>query len=471
MYYGTAGGHIVFGSELKPLRAHGGLDLELDRTAVDLFLRHSFIPAPYSILRDVKKLPAGSIVSFSSLRPARDPQPRRYWTLEPGPRVPLALDEADALLADAVKLRMHADVPLGAFLSGGIDSSLTVALMQKQATIPVRTFTIAMPDAGLDESAEARAVADYLGTNHTSVTLGQRDALELVPRLPELYDEPFADPSQLPMTLVARVARRDVTVALSGDGGDEVFGGYNRYAAGRTLWRTLKPIPTSVRRAAARTAGAVPHSAWDKLDSLLRDRVRRPADKAQKLAGLLDASDVDDLYLRLISAWDTGAPPPTELVGAVPDGLEPAERMMWFDTQLSLPDEMLAKVDRATMANSLEARVPLLDHRVIERAWRLPVEARTNKRLLKDVLARHLPADLVDRPKLGFDPPIGNWLRKPLRGWAEDLLDAAHLRDHGLVDVELVRATWDEHQSGRRNHDYRMWAVLMLEAWLDAWRP
>ena len=491
LYYGRVGRRVVFGSELKALRAHPGFAPDVDRDALAVYLRLSYVPSPHTIYRGVHKLPPGTVLTLGPDLGPTLPAPRRYWSLanavDEAVSHPFegsaedACEEVDGLLRDAVASRMQADVPLGAFLSGGVDSSTVVALMQAQSDRPVRTFTIAMPAAGFDESREARAVARHLGTDHTSVELTPSDALALVPRLPELYDEPFADPSQLPTLLVSQVARRDVTVALSGDGGDEVFAGYNRHVMGRRLWHPLERVPRPVRSAVGSALLRVPPSWWDRGAGRLpaRATVRNAGDKLQKLGGLLGATSALERYRVFISQWPEPAglvvgakEPRTLLTDAAhwPPGLDATELMVFLDTAVSLPDDMLTKVDRASMGASLEARVPLLDHRVVELAWRLPLDMRIRGRegkwVLRRVLDRYVPRALVSRPKMGFDPPLGEWLRGPLREWAEGLLDERRLRSEGFIEPAPVRAAWDEHLSGRRNWDYRLWAVLMFEAWL-----
>ncbi|MEO7837507.1 MAG: asparagine synthase (glutamine-hydrolyzing) [Acidimicrobiales bacterium] len=496
LYYGWAGRHFVFASELKALRAHPGFSAEIDRGALALYLRYSFVPTPYSIYHDVWKLPPGTVLRIPSRagRPLPDPTP--FWRLSEVTAKAAAdpfrgtdqdaEDELEALLRDAVRLRMEADVPLGAFLSGGVDSSIVVALMQAQSERAVRTFTVAMPEAGFDESDHARTVARHLGTDHTEMTITASDALALVPKLATYYDEPFSDPSQLPTALLCATARRHVTVSLSGDGGDEVFGGYNRYVYGPRAWRRLSRVPGPARHVLADVLHAVPPTTWDgamnRLSPLLPPslRVRNPGDKAHKLATLLAARHPRDLYGALVSQW-------TDPQAVVIDGREPAlginraapsseaaelvDYMMFADTAVTLPDDMLTKVDRASMAVGLEVRVPLLDHRLVEFAWRLPsrlkVGAAGGKPLLRHVLHRYVPAELVERPKMGFDPPVGNWLRGPLREWAESLLDPSRLDREGFLRAAPVRRAWEEHLSGRRNRDYQLWAVLMFQAWLE----
>ena len=483
LYYGRVAGAVVFASELAALRAHprAGAALEVDRDALSAYLRLNYVPAPHSIYRGVHKLPAGHILTVRAADTGALPEPRCYWPLAEvvakaraggidAVSDEEATDRLDRLLADAVRLRMHADVPLGAFLSGGIDSSTVVALMQAQSDRPVRTFTVGFDDRRLDESAHARTVAKHLGTDHTEIRLSPQAALDLVPRLPTIYDEPFADPSQLPTTAIAQVARGHVTVCLSGDGGDEVFGGYNRYTEGERAWRLLAPVPRQARAVAARALLAAPRA--------LRDVVV-PAAKTQKLAGLLRAGSAADVYSALVSAWDdpdslvVGGHEPGRGYEELPaelDGL--GEQMMFLDTLSTLPDEMLAKVDRASMSVGLETRVPLLDPRLVGLAWSLPRDMRIRdgqgKWLLRQVLYRYVPAEMVERPKTGFDPPVAEWLRGPLRPWASALLEPSRLRREGYLRPEPVTRCWAEHLAGTRNWDYRLWAVLMFQAWLES---
>jgi asparagine synthase (glutamine-hydrolysing) len=494
LYFGWAGSRFVFGSELKALRAAPDFDPDIDRDVLALYLRLGYVPAPHCIYRRVWKLNAGCRISVDRTTPVGcDVEQSSWWSLlgviEGSPRRPAVdattVDEVEALLADAVGLRMQADVPLGAFLSGGIDSSTVVALMLARAPGRVRTFTVGFGDAAYDETADASAVARHLGTDHTEIRLTPADALGAVTRLPDVYDEPFADPSQLPTLLVSEAARRHVTVSLSGDGGDEVFGGYNRYVLGDLAWRRARRIPVSVRRAAARTLlSASPH-AWDRVigaaERALPDRlrVRNPGDKLHKLAAALGAGTPADLLRRLVSQWDQpnaivkGGTEATTMLDASSSlaMATVAEQMMCLDTMMTLPDQMLAKVDRASMAASLEVRVPLIDHRIVELMWSLPIEARIRdgrgKWLLRQVLSRHLPHELIDRPKMGFDFPIARWLRGPLRAWSDDLLDGTRLAADGYLEAGPIGDRWREHLSGRRNWDYSLWTILMFEAWLE----
>lgn len=497
IYYGTIDDHVIFGSELKALRRHPSFHGEVDRRALALYLRHTYVPSPHSIYRGVQKLPPGTILTIDPSADRALGEPVPFWslreTVEQGVADPFpgssadAVEALDGLLRDAVALRLQADVPVGAFLSGGVDSSLVVALAQAAGgTAPVRTFTIAMPDLDLDESAEAAAVARHLGTDHTSVAISSADALDLVPRLPTLYDEPFSDPSQLPMLLLSAVAREQVTVALSGDGGDESFGGYNRHVFGPMAWQRMQRIPPGLRSIAARAILAVRPEHFDRVGrraGALHAKlgVGNVGDKAHKLAHVLGVSGEHEVYISLVSQWDD----PAALVGtdgepstaandpsASPLGISSAERMLFLDTVMALGDGMLTKVDRATMSVGLEGRLPLLDHRVVELAWRLPmsmkIQGGRGKWILREVLDRYVPRDLIERPKMGFDPPIGAWLRGPLRAWADDLLDPGVLRGQGWIDPDPVCERWDEHQRGTRNWDYHLWTVLQFQSWLAA---
>ena len=496
LYYGWCRDVLLFGSELKALRAHPAFDAPVDRDVLTLYLRYNYVPVPFSIYGGIRKLPPASIVTFDSgARPGAMPDPLAYWSLAEvagggvADRLPGSVEEAtDALeetLGAAVALRMRADVPLGAFLSGGIDSSLVVALMQRVAEEPVRTFTIAFDHADFDESADARVVADHLGTQHHEWRVSEADAMAVVPALPAMYDEPFADSSQIPTSVLAHLARGHVTVALSGDGGDELFGGYNRYLWAVRYWRRLEPVPTPLRRAAAGVLRAVPPGFWDgpfRLASRVAPRrtVRMPGVKMEKAARVLAADSLERTYHLLASITDDPAslvPGATEPVtaqaalGTPPHG-EAVERMMYRDAVTYLPDDILTKVDRATMAWSLEGRMPFLDPNVAALAWRLPVgmkvHGHTGKWLLRKLLHRYVPPTMVERPKTGFGIPLAAWLRGDLRPWADDLLATDRLRTQGILDASLVGRLWSEHRSGRRDHQFVLWGLLMLEAWLEA---
>jgi asparagine synthase (glutamine-hydrolysing) len=500
LYYGRVGDRFLFGSELKALRAHPDGRFQIDRGALSLFLRHNYVPSPYSIYENVFKLPPGASLSVARERPGDSRRPVSYWegkkAVEEGIQSPFtgtegeALARFESLLQDSVSMRMESDVPLGAFLSGGIDSSTVVALMQAQSGRPVRTFTVGFSEKGFDEARHARAVATHLGTDHTEVYVTPQEALAVIPSLPSLYDEPFADSSQIPTFLVAQVARRHVTVSLSGDGGDELFGGYNRYTWGRRIWRTIGWVPRRIRKTGASMLTAVAPGTWDGLFEKMapalpaRVRHRTPGDKLHKLGGVLAAEDPATLYLHLVSHWKDpsqvvlgGFEPPTAMSepGDWAGGLDFTGRMMYLDMVTYLPDDILTKVDRASMGVGLEARVPFLDHRVVEFAWRLPrsmkIRDGRGKWLLRQILHRHVPAELVDRPKMGFGVPIEAWLRDPLRDWAESLLDEERLRREGFLNPEPIRLKWREHLSGRRNWQYYLWDVLMFQAWLESQRP
>jgi asparagine synthase (glutamine-hydrolysing) len=493
LYYARCGELFLFGSELKSLRTHPGFRRDIDRDAVAAYLRFGYVPAPHCIYRCASKLLPGH---FAVVRQDKVPETRPFWdarTVIPAilrERKPMAEPDAvsdlEALLTDAVSRRLISDVPLGALLSGGIDSSLVVALMQACSPKPVRTFTIGSPDAVYDEAKAAKAVAAHLRTDHTELYVTPDEGREVIPKIPDLYDEPFSDSSQIPTYLVSRIARQHVTVALSGDGGDEVFGGYTRYMLAEGLWRWMRATPAAVRRIASRTIQKIPVGTIDRiyrgLEPLVPDRWRLglAGDKAHKVAEMLETPDQDMLYRRLVSAWKN--PGLLMLRGREPAGLldDPllrdlfpvyTERMMFLDLMTYLPDDILVKVDRASMAVGLEVRSPLLDHRLVEWAWRLPMNFRVregkSKWLLRQVLYRHVPRELVERPKMGFGIPLGSWLRGPLAEWAESLLAEKRLKEEGFFRSEPIRQAWSEHLSGNRAHEYRLWCILMFQAWLE----
>jgi asparagine synthase (glutamine-hydrolysing) len=492
LYWSMQNGVLLFGSELRALRVHPSFRSDMDRDALVSYIRHGYYPYPHTVYRGVHQLPPGHVLC---LEPGQQPRISPYWSLadivEQGRAAPFtgndqeAIEALESLLGDAVKRRMVADVPLGAFLSGGYDSSTVVALMQRHSQRPVRTFSIGFHVPGYNEAEHAKAVARHLGTEHTELYVDPKDAQDVIPRIPELFDEPFADSSQIPTYLVSRMAREHVTVALSGDGGDELFSGYNRYAQGEFFRSRTAYLPMPIRGAAAAAIRAVPPAIWDRIGGMAptRLRVATPGDKLYKIADIATQT-ADGFYTQLVSTWPDpgrivpgGREPMTAVsdpavIGVVPDFVQ---RMQYRDTLTYLPSDILTKVDRASMAVSLEARVPLIDHRVVAFSWTLPMamklRGRDRKWLLRQVLYRHVPPALLDRPKMGFGIPIDHWLRGPLRAWAEDLLDERRLRQAGLVDPVPVRQRWREHLSGRRNWQYALWTILMLEAWRRHWHP
>lgn len=481
LYYGWVGQGsaraFVFGSALKALKAYPSFDATVSRRALAQYLRFMMVPAPLSIYEGIYKLEPGCMLSLPlAAGSGATPAISRWWCLQnvvaEARRQPIldedaALGALESCLQESVRIQSLADVPLGAFLSGGIDSSLIVSLMQQQSTRAVKTFTVGFEEAGFDESPHARAVARHLGTDHTEFFVTAAEAQAVIPRLPQIYDEPFADSSQIPTFLVSQAARHRVTVALSGDAGDELFGGYNRYFWAPLIWTRLAWLPFAVRRRLGGALQAIQPAAWDSVSRLVN--VARLGDKTHKLAASLGSvRSLDDLYWSLLSEWpEMGSIPNI----ALPPGLEPVERMMFRDTMLYLPDDILCKVDRAAMAVSLETRVPFLDHRIVELAWQLPLHMKIRggqgKWALRQVLYKYVPRELIERPKAGFGIPVGQWLRGPLRDWAEALLDARRLQADGYLPVTQVRQTWHEHLSGRRDWTARLWCVLMFQAWLN----
>jgi asparagine synthase (glutamine-hydrolysing) len=498
LYYGWQGvGRsrvFLFGSELKALRAHPAFENSINRAALSLQLRHNYIPAPYSIYHGISKLPPGSLLTVSLRAP--EVQVSAYWSGAEAVRSGVsntfsgtaahAVDELEVLLKDAVRLQMMSDVPLGAFLSGGVDSSTVVALMQAQSSRPVKTFTIGFNEEGYNEAQHAKVVAKHIGTDHTELYVTPAEAMAVIPRLAQLYDEPFSDSSQIPTFLVSQLAKQHVTVSLSGDAGDELFCGYNRYQMTANLWGKLDRSPMPLRRAAAAGLTSIAPQAWNRIAGVVGGlipaaaRMSNLGDKLHKGAAALVSKSCDDLYLNLVSHWpDPGAvviggvEPPTMLTGNAPsmNDIDSVQRMMALDMLTYLPDDILAKVDRAAMGVSLETRVPFLDHRVVEFAWRLPQSLKLHggqtKWALRQVLYRHVPKELIERPKMGFGVPIGEWLRGPLRPWAEALLENSRLLREGFFDPAPIRTKWAEHLSGQRNWEYHLWDVLMFQLWFE----
>jgi len=511
LYWGWAGKDLVFGSELKALRAHPDCPRDVCRDALAQYLRFMYVPAPRSIHPGLYKLEPGTILTVDGAPPAGPPENpirpgghhgsigiRRYWDLnaeiEAGAQNQIE-DEGDAVatlgevLGKAVRRQMISDVPLGAFLSGGVDSSAIVALMQTQSAQPVQTFTIGFDDTAYDESPHAAAVARHLGTEHKRLHVTDTDARRVIPLLPDLYDEPFADSSQIPMYLVCRAARQQVTVALSGDGGDELLGGYNRYIRGPGLWKRLSKVPKPLRQVSGYAAQALPEKTWDMIGGAYNHLRHGSAGisglgtKVHRLSERLRVTDsLDDLHRNMASTW---IEPETVMAGNVSEPQshlddplptfgadDPAMRMMLQDMRSYLPDDILCKVDRAAMGVSLETRTPFLDPDVIALAARLPMAMKIRdcqgKWALRQVLYQHVPREMIERPKAGFAIPIGIWLRGPLRDWAEELLSHEHLAEDGFFDPEIIRQTWAEHLSGRSDWTTRLWAILMFQAWKAA---
>jgi asparagine synthase (glutamine-hydrolysing) len=491
LYWAIINGLVLFGSELKALRAHPGWKPDLNRGAIAAFLRHNYVPGPFTIYQDVYKLPPAGFVKIGS---GSGPEKGVYWDLATvvsrGRRDALRadeeelVDELDELVRDVISRRMVADVPLGAFLSGGYDSSTVVAVMQKASPRPVKTFTISFENAAFDESKHAEAVAAHLGTEHTTFPVSGAEALDVVPKLADMYDEPFADSSQIPTHIVSALTRKRVTVALSGDGGDELFSGYNRYQWAETVWRSGSKMPIPLRRLVSSTIRAVPPGTYDSIARYVPylRQVPQVGHKAHRLAHTLSVPSIDSVYYQLVShhqspgelvkgsqevrtaCWDQN------LTALLPD---PVDRMRYLDMSTYLPDDILTKVDRASMAVALEVRVPFLDHRLVEWVWRLPssrnARAGRPKHLLRRVLARYVPDRLVDRPKMGFGVPLADWLRGPLRDWGESLMSEAGLNAEGIFNVEIVRSLWTEFLDGSDRAYYLVWDVLMFQAWLRRW--
>lgn len=496
LYYGWQGqgrdAVFLFGSELKSIQAHPAFHSEVNRDALALLMRHNYIPAPHSIFQGIHKLTPGSILSVSL--DSANARPSAYWRVADAARDGLAnpftgntgeaVNELERLAKDAVRRQMAADVPLGAFLSGGIDSSTVVALMQAQSSAKVKTFTIGFHEEGYNEAVHAKAVAAHLGTEHTELYVTPADAMAVIPRLPALYDEPFSDSSQLPTFLISQLAQQHVTVALSGDAGDELFGGYSRYTQAAGVWRFLQPMPSRLRTGVARSIQSVPVHTWNRLTGfahrVIPGRKRNIGDKAHKFADMINFENSRAFYRRLVSHW---AAPETVVLGSTeapnyfssangdPKGMSFIESMMLADSLTYLPDDILVKVDRAAMGVSLETRIPFLDHSLVEFAWRLPLSYKIRdgqgKWLLRQLLYRYVPRQLVERPKMGFGVPIDTWLRGPLREWAENLLAEPRLRREGFFEPAMVREKWREHLSGQRNWQYHLWDILMFQAWQE----
>lgn len=490
IYYGRHNGTFLFGSELKALKEHPDFRGIVDRQALTLYLRHGYIPTPWSIYEGIYKIPPAHYIKVTNNGEAIS-DPLCYWNLgqiaEEGASHPVydstqLIHKLDELLLDAVKIRMMADVPLGAFLSGGYDSSLVVALMQAQSTKPVQTFSIGFHEQKYNEADYAKEVAAYLGTDHTELYVKPEDVFNVIPKIPSIWDEPFADSSQIPTYLVSRLTRLHVTVSLSGDGGDEQFFGYNRYSKGAKVGRFYGLVPGLVRKSFGSMLGTLPVHPLNKVGGFLPGSLKYPllGDRLRKFSALIKEPTMIDFYHYLISHWKNpaeivinGSEPKTifDSCDKLPNLPSIKEQMMYLDAVTYLPDDILTKVDRASMAVSLEARVPLLDHRIVEFGWRVPTSLKYHqgqrKWLLRQVLYKYLPQELMDRPKMGFGVPIEHWLREPLKDWSESLLDEKRLREEGYFTPKPIRKMWSEHLSGERKWHYYLWDVLMFQAWLE----
>lgn len=493
LYYSAQRSTFLFASELKALKAHPSFSAVIDRSVLARYLHTSCVPGTSSIYEGVHKLAPGCLLEFP-LKGTWNVAP--FWTLGGAVRGSLAnpvtgsekdgVEELDSLMHDAIRIRMLSDVPLGTFLSGGIDSSLIAAIMQRESNRVVRTFSIGFEDAAFDESDDARRVANRLSTDHTQLTVTAAEAQAVIPLLPQMYDEPFGDSSQIPMHLVARMARKHVTVALSGDGGDELFGGYNRHVFVPRIWRKARVFPRPVRRALAAAASIVSPETWEKVfqvaDGVIPARANHRArgEKMQKLVGIIGAADPFEMYRCLVSHSESSQ---ALVLGASTSGdsnrrndwlrsLTIEEQMIFLDTANYLPDDILVKIDRAAMAVSLETRIPFLDHRVVEFAWRLPlswkIRDRKGKWILRRLLERYLQASLFERPKAGFAIPLAEWLRGPLRDWAESLLTEERLKREAFLDANAIRRNWANFLKGGKNLQFHIWDVLMFQAWLES---
>lgn len=491
LYYGRCGDTFMFGSELKAFTKHSHWNPSVDRNSIALFLRHSYIPAPYSIYEGINKLQPAHFITISDYgKTAATPQ--CYWDLAEKAKTGIAgviedtdemIDEVDHLIKDSVSKRMLSDVPLGAFLSGGVDSTMVVAQMQSISQRKIQTFTIGFEEQGFNEAKHAKLIAEHLGTDHTELYITPKDAISVIPSLPSIYDEPFSDSSQIPTYLVSKLAKSKVSVCLSGDGGDELFFGYQRYQTSSRLWNKLKYMPRPIKQGIASFLRKSSGKEISRLQYLLPKKYADAplSDRISKIAELISHDNGDLLYKDIISHWKQpekvvfGAVEPNTIlddysINSTLNNLQ--ERMMYKDILTYLPDDILTKVDRASMAVSLECRVPLLDHRLVELAWKIPMSRKykdgNSKWILKKVLDRYVPRKIMDRPKMGFGVPIEHWLKDPLRDWGEDLLDEQRLRSQGLFDAALIRKMWNEHINGNRRWHYYLWDILMFQTWYDS---
>ena len=496
LYYGWSNKNFIFASELKAFKEYKLFNNEIDRDSINIYMRHNYIPTPRSIYKNIFKLIPGTLISLGlddTKNNVAKLETLVWWSLKEvtseGKRN-LILDDRQNLkqleesLIDSIKLQSVADVPLGAFLSGGVDSSLIVSLMQSNSKTKINTFSIGFKEGDYNEAEYAKKVASHLKTNHTEYYLSYQDALDLVPRLPQLYDEPFADSSQIPTHLVSLIARKHVTVVLSGDAGDELFGGYVRHLQAPKVWKIISLIPKKLRPVLSYLLLLISADLLNKIGNLFpkKFRVNFLGDKLHRFADRLSRlKDEDDLYYSLVSEWED----PSKVVlnskepenflkmkSNWPQGLSYEERMMYLDMSTYLPDDILVKVDRASMATSLETRVPFLDHRIVELSQRIPLNQKISggegKKILRKILYKYVPRELIERPKQGFGIPLGEWLRGPLKDWAEELLSEERLKEEGFFDVNLVQSRWKEHLSKKRNWEHSLWSVLMFQAWLDS---
>jgi asparagine synthase (glutamine-hydrolysing) len=501
LYYGWIGDSFIFASELKPFMLYRKQDLHLNRQAIALYMEHNYIPAPHSIFLEIKKLEAAHWIQ---LKPQSGPQSIRtlpYWALSErihqlrkhGSDSHIESEEEilesfETNLKKTIARQMVADVPLGAFLSGGLDSSSVVALMQAQSSRKVRTFTIGFHEKEFNEASEEKKIAAHLGTDHTEMFVTPQDSLDVVPHLAEIYDEPFADSSQIPTSLLARLTRQHVVVSLSGDGGDELMAGYNRYNWSQKLSALTEPMPHAARAIVSQIATSISEENWSRASSLVmwalpeNKKMKHFGQKVHKLASFLGAKDQVDVYKKLIKHPWPGMPvlraenaENESLNKSLIEDFSGIESMMYSDAMTYLPDDILVKVDRATMAASLESRTPFLDHEWVEYIWTLPLSIKIRegqgKWILRKTLEKYVPRELFERPKSGFAAPIGKWMRHELRDWCEELLDEKRLREEGLLNVSLIRQMWQEHLDEKKNWQYQLWNVLMLEAWIQKWRP
>ncbi|MBF0465894.1 MAG: asparagine synthase (glutamine-hydrolyzing) [Nitrospirae bacterium] len=495
LYYGWMGNCFVFGSELKALKAHPSWMNNIDQDVIALYLKHSYIPAPYSIYRDIYKLMPGTFISMSASRIANKQNiaPIAYWsaieTVEKGLNNPFsgseieAIEQLEEILKTSIKQQMIADVALGAFLSGGIDSSTVVSLMQAQSSNPVKTFTIGLFEKNYDEAKYARAIAKHLKTDHTELYVTPKETMDVIPNLSTLYDEPFSDSSQIPTFIISQLTHKYVTVSLSGDGGDEIFGGYNRYLVGKNIWNNLKWIPDNIiniyRRIMSLLTPQIIDTLLNKLNFIIPKKMRQNnyGDKIQKFNDVIDAKTIDDLYLRLISHWNNtdaiviNSNILTTMLASVIENnniSDPICKMMCIDLITYLPDDILVKVDRAGMGVSLELRMPFLNHHVVEFAWSLPLSMKIrqwqSKWILRQILYRYVPQKMVDRPKMGFAIPIDTWLRGPLRDWAEHLLNEKKMC---FFNPKPIQKKWHEHLTGKHNWQHHLWDILMFQSWIE----